>query len=999
MKTSVTLLLTFTLASAFARPLQLASQIDPSVSPPDSASGDSFVPVVSADGRFVVFSSTADNLALTASNTPFHPAFLLEYNVYLRDRASNTTILVSASLNGLDVGDGSCFADGISTNNQFVLFEGDAENLVATDTNMASDVFLRDVISGTTTLVSVNTNGVAGNKNSYGAVMTPDGRYVAFTSDASDLVANDTNGIADVFVRDLQSGTTVCASPGAISTGSFTLASHSDAQAITPDGRYVAFYSSATNLITGGRLAGEVYVRDMVAGTTLWASSDARTLFKTVAGSTNAVSCNPRLSDDGNYVGFAVCTNSLTAAAPRAIVLRYDRSTGLTDLVHTNAYLVSPSFEEASSVQMTPDGRFIAFVANVTGASGTNTAIYRWDAQSGVTTLVSENLANTLPPPATCDSPAISDDGNFVAFISDAVGLTTNNISTNTHVYLRDIQAGTTYLLDVDTNGAGAGVDSLTIPAISADGMNVAFESGQGNLAMNDSNRGSDIFLHGTNDVPTELISVRNPALPCRTPNGYMSPSVQTISADGRYVIFASQADNVAASDTNEWRDVFVRDLFTGSNSIVSVGVSGVPGNGASYEPAISGDGRYVVFSSTATNLGANDTNNASDVFVRDLQSHTTSFISVNSTGSGIGSKDSYSPMISMDGRFVLFLSKANNLVSGAFTGTDNLFLRDRQSGVTYALTTAGHVCSAMSFDGHFIAFTDTAGSSAGRIYVWDSLLARRVATNSTVPTITKMAISPDGNRVAYHAGSGSVSLRVWNRALSQDSVIMAGTPVSSPGLRFSADSRWLVHSMMSSGVSQVYLYDFGAQTSRLVSHVSGLPTTAASGSSDSPDINADGRFVIYRSSATNIVAGDANEVPDIFLYDTLTGGNTLLSASSWSSGSANNRSYMPSFSTDGRMLVFCSWASDLVAGDFNRNSDLFGLGLLYADLGADGGKPKLSWPANPGENYAVEYKDDLSDYAWHPLSGTVIVTGNKAELTDETLSSGRRFYRIMATE
>jgi len=130
-------------------------------------------------------------------------------------------------------------------------------------------VFVRDLVNGTMILVSANTNGVGGNGDSYSSVMTPDGRYVAFTSVASDLVAVDTNGIPDVFVRDLQSGTTRRVSVGAMSAGATTFANTSDSPAITPDGRYVAFYSLATNLVPGVGVAGEVYVRDLLAGNTI----------------------------------------------------------------------------------------------------------------------------------------------------------------------------------------------------------------------------------------------------------------------------------------------------------------------------------------------------------------------------------------------------------------------------------------------------------------------------------------------------------------------------------------------------------------------------------------------------------------------------------------------------------------------------------------------------------------------------------------------------------
>ena len=155
-------------------------------------------------------------------------------------------------------GNGDSFPTGISTNGQFALFESRASDLVAGDTNNANDIFVRDMVNGLTTLVSVNTNGTSGDwfRTARGSVMTGDGRYVAFVSTASNLAPRDTNDIADVFVRDLQAGTTTLASVGA-STNSIPPvignAISSESPEITPDGRYVAFYSNATNLVPGWR--------------------------------------------------------------------------------------------------------------------------------------------------------------------------------------------------------------------------------------------------------------------------------------------------------------------------------------------------------------------------------------------------------------------------------------------------------------------------------------------------------------------------------------------------------------------------------------------------------------------------------------------------------------------------------------------------------------------------------------------------------------------------
>src|ERR1017187_5984734 len=426
--------------------------------PQAGGSGDSGLSIISRDGRYVLFASTANNLALTNNNRFVLPR---RFNVFLRDRLATTTTLVSVNGDGNGGGNGDSFPTGISTNGRFALFESSASDLVAGDTNKAGDIFVRDVVNGLTTLVSVSTNGTSGNGASRGSVMTGDGRYVAFVSAATNLVPGDTNGIADVFVRDLQAGTTKLAGVGASTNSNPPITgtvSSSESPEITPDGRYVAFYSTATNLVPGVTTTGEIYVRDLLAGKTIWASTNVRAIFQSLYPVGNAVSCNYSISDDGQFVAFEACTNPPSSSTALGIVLRYHLPTGLTDILYTNASTPLLPFQNIHNLAMTPDGRFTAFVANIGNASGTNTAIFLWDAQTGTNTLVSARLDNSGPANGFCDSPVVSFNGQFVAFVSSATNLVTNTLAGAWHVYLRDLQTGVTQLLDADTNGVGTGV-------------------------------------------------------------------------------------------------------------------------------------------------------------------------------------------------------------------------------------------------------------------------------------------------------------------------------------------------------------------------------------------------------------------------------------------------------------------------------------------------------------------------------------------------------------
>src|SRR5204863_9687262 len=171
-----------------ASSVQAVSLADPSLPVVTGGTSDSSASVISSDGRFVLFLSSANNLVTNDDNGKF-------VDVFLRDRTNGVTTLVSVNQTGVGGGNGNSVSPAISTNGRYVVFESEASNLVANDTNGVSDVFLRDLQSGTTTLLSVNhSGGAAGNGASTSPVISADGRYVAFVSAASDLVANDTNG-------------------------------------------------------------------------------------------------------------------------------------------------------------------------------------------------------------------------------------------------------------------------------------------------------------------------------------------------------------------------------------------------------------------------------------------------------------------------------------------------------------------------------------------------------------------------------------------------------------------------------------------------------------------------------------------------------------------------------------------------------------------------------------------------------------------------------------
>jgi Tol biopolymer transport system component len=980
---------------AAAGPFELVSVPRLANSPPAGGNGDSFGVVLTPDARYLLFASTADNLILNPSTNPAPGSILQKWNAFLRDRVNGTTTLVSVNYSGTGPGNGDSVPTGVSTNGRYALFESAASDLVPGDTNGVVDVFVCDLWSNITFVVSASTNGTVGNGLCRSSTLTPDGHYAAFVSSASNLAPDTTNGIPNVFVRDLRAGVTTLASVGA-SASSANILVGSESPDISDDGRYVAFYSTATNLVPGVTKGGEIYVRDLVAGTTIHASAGAPAFF----GTSMAYCFNHILSSDGKFLAYESCTSSPPAAASApGTVLCFSLDTGLTDLVSTNAYVPTANAEEIHNLAMTPDGRFIVFVAN-TDASGT-ICIELWDAQSGVTTLISGDQNGNVPTNSVCAWPALDSAGRYVSFLSNAGNLVTNSIPDGYHLYVRDVQAGITVLADVDAGEAGSPLGPATAPRLSADGQLVAFERPDAELRTGGRYQQYDVFARDLATNTSELISAHDPTLLSPTPEGASALSSSPASPDGRFVAFASEADDLVSNDTNGFRDVFVRDRLLGTNILVSIGTNGTGADGISSEPAISTDGRYVAFSSTADNLVNSDTNGAQDVFLRDLQTGQTSLISLNASGTGSGNAASYSPAISVDGRFVLFRSLASNLTLSAPYSTENLFLRDTQAGLTYALTTGGAGAASMSPDGRFIAFIDLMLGPVlqfPKVFIWDSQLSARTFAFTMTGSSGSIAISPDGSKLACF---DNPYLKLYSRSTGGVLALAAAYGASRSGLRFSQDGRFLTYAASPSSsytTNQVYLHDLAEGTKLLVSSAFGA-VGGGNADSDSPDISPDGRFVAYRSLATNILPlAGANKVPQLFLYDRLSGTTTLLTASRVNGAPADNRSLTPVFSGDGRTLFFASWASDLVAQDFNWASDVFALSFLFVSVSTPPGSgPTLTWPARPGETYQVQFKNDLNDAEWQAVNGNIAIQGDQAQATDLAPASGHRFYRVVA--
>ena len=413
------------------------------------------------------------------------------------------------------------------------------------------------------------------------------------------------------------------------------------------------------------------------------------------------------------------------AGAGFALLLAGSVAAQSTSLVSVSGQLPN---DDAYAPAISPDGRYVAFqwYNNMTKAD-----IFLSDRLTGAIERISVS-SNEVKGDSYSYVPTPTPDVRYVAFSSWATNLVagdTNGPYPLGHdVFVRDRLNGTTERVSIGSLGQ-QGDDQSFHPAISADGRYVAFTSYATNLVAVDSNGVEDVFIRDRVAGTTELVSLDSSGAQA---NGGVSCA--SISADARYVTFYGSASNLVPGDTNGAMDVFVRDRLTGTTERVSVDSGGAQGNKDSYGGPISPDGRYVAFHSTAKNLVSGDTNGKIDVFLRDRQTGTTERLSVDSGGTQ-GDGDSSDPALTPDGRFAAFQSTASNLVAGDTNGKSDIFVRDRQLGTTQRVSVdssggqgnaeSGFQGPSLSLDGRYVAFDSRAELDPADTNDYDDIYVR----------------------------------------------------------------------------------------------------------------------------------------------------------------------------------------------------------------------------------------------------------------------------------
>lgn len=910
---------------------------------------------ISGDGRFLVFVSAATNLAAGDSND--------KDDVFLHDRMAGTTIRISQSATG-EQGDDDSGSPVISEDGDHVAFESLASNLVFDDTNNSQDIFLFHRLTGQIEMLSLSPEGIPGDGHSGRAGLSGAGRYVVFASAAANLVSNDRNGLQDVFLRDTELKSTTRLSVGRAGVESDGL---SDRPAISRDGRYVAFHSAGATLVPNDRNgAFDVFVYDRETSQLELASQTSSGLRG------NDDSAHPSISADGRFVAFQSWASNLEAGDANfaSDVFLRDRQESLTRRISVGNNRAAGDADSRFPF-ISADGRYVVFESAATsliqGDTGLASDIFLYDR---LATKVSKLTFNALGLPAGNDSaqPRLSGDGRFVAFQSLAFNLVPGDGNAVSDIFVLDRGAASADLLirsQGETSFAGDGVighavmqrksqsvglggtatyelrldntgqstnsfsvvgtgsqpgwkvqlfDALSAGRLIASdarsagwttpplppGSNVVLRLEVTPVAFTGSGQTLDIELKvALANSRTALDAVHavtfrpfsSPEKLCasRANDGTMAPdnsSTPSLSADGRFVAYASDASGLVANDYNASPDIFVFDRAAQRTVCVSRPADGSVANGPSENPSLSRDGRFIAFQSRAGNLVPKDTNGRDDIFVKDRILGTIQRVSVASDNAQ-ASRGSQRPVISGDGQAVAFESLAENLTALDGNQSWDIFVHHRTTGQTICASRAPNgetgngdsLGAAISADGRYVAFDSYASNlvpqdtnNATDVFVFD-------VSAQTLELVSKTQTGAGGNGPSSHASISADGRHVLFASTADD--LVAG------------DTR---------KVRDLFLYDREQrQLKRIETELTGFGHT----------LSPNGRWIGFTAEAPNHFLNQTNRFGGVFLYEIQSGLLTQMSRTR-DDVSGNDHSQSVAFSADGRYVAYASWAPNL---------------------------------------------------------------------------------------
>lgn len=1014
----------------------------------ESAAAACASPSVSADGRYVVFVSAAGNLHPLADNG--------KQNVFVRDRRNAVTLLVSIDPSRTDAGNGDSYSASISTNGRFVAFESRAGNLAPDDSNQAADIFVRDMVEHTTTLISRSVeDGHSGNGPSVTPSITPDGRYVLFESRAEDLAQEDGNGASDVFLYDRLN-----MSCRAITLNTDGVTASPQPLRIVPDrakpvmsrdGRIVVFQSMCANLVSNYTPVKipDIYIRDVTAGVTRLISSPQD---ESAEDWTNAYwHLDTPISADGVKILFAAQPGGGRGIGFWTI---YNRATGeKTPLVpNTNGERVGAKTFIPPAIS--DNGRWAVFACSADDLVNNDTHqgvdIFMRDLVEGEIYLISDTEYWEGHDNSDIMPPRISGNDRYVAYQSRRSGLL---------VY--DRQSGETVVV--------ADSAPVQMPVFSPGGGWLAFVASPSNMPGDDPNPELNVYIRNLDTGENELVSMADQRILGVTASGGDGLTTTRFALAEDIVAFESQAYNLVEEQTGGEMNLYTAQLSGGGVSLVGRNQDGTPAVKSDFQNwCLSEDGRLLAFESDGSNMVAHDTNGMTDVFVRDLVTGTNCLISRGLNGAADG--PSSHPVVSPNGRWVAFESAATNLVTNSLYCSNNIYVIDIQNETTYLasdmqpayLHDAGKPYKPLAVnDEGDVAFTTVNSRDSERLFFYDMALTNLTWVKSDnfdlrFNYVEEINSTPQLTKIAFFTWE-NICIFSGIQTNGELELLKVGERGDYEPL-LSDNGEWIVYlgdrSSVGSRADQLIIENLETSEDEFVSwnHDN---TELGDRDSYAPSVSADGRYVAFQSLASNLVPNDTNGVFDVFLRDVVADTTSLLSVNRSGAGSGDYPSFNPIISPDGRIVVFESEATDLVEGDFNQSKDIFVARINAGDSDNDGlpddweltyfggidqngegdfdqdGIPNgaeyragtnptleasllevititrlggesttVIWNAVEGKTYRVQYKDSLTESEWQWLSDEVVATSSRAAVVDDSVSdSTRRFYRVVLIE
>lgn len=794
------------------------------------------------------------------------------------DLISQTGIATPIDTNGSSV-----IAGGVSNDGRYVLVSSRASNLVAGDTNHATDLFLYDHTLGSLERVSVADDEAQANAATEGrADLSADGRYVVFTSRATNLVAANTQGVAQVFLRDRVAQTTTLISRRADGSAG---AADSGSPRISADGRYIVFASTSTFVATVPTMGlGNIYRYDRITG--------ALEIVSVAADGTpgDRDSDTPHLSADGRYVAFHTLATNLVPAGTNAAEKIVLRDTIGNSNVEASAIPLGGQSDSprrlATGTALSADGRYVLFnTALALDAADVNDKVdgFRFDRVTQTILHVTREDGGDISPSQGYEATGLSAAGDRIVMGKRNTSLA--GTSNETLHYLR-----------VLASGKVTPVKPLAGWVNAYDRTDDCQIAGNGTVAYCTSR--SYRLVSGVSDVFRSDLTADDGAritlsLPDPVAAANEGSHEADVSQDGRFVVFSSFASNLTADDANSAADVFLRDRLTGTTTRISRMMTGgeAPCGGA--QPRITPDGRYVVFSGCNLLIDPRLWGNVgTQVFRYDRLAGQLQVVSLNSDGI-ICSSTCRTPSISDDGDVVAYIHSAGMaglrlIVRRISTGATEVANQTVGGGAT---TTFIEEDAQISGDGRFVLFTagapnlvagDTNGVMDVFAYEVGVGTVTRVSVDASAGQLDRpsrfLGVSHDGSRVLLANADPvcpTTSLRLHDRVSGEITCIGNDLPdgeifnysADSAALSASGDRVAFTTSLPGGATAQAaLLYDHPNQ------RVYRVTPPALNGDVRQPRLDANGKFLVFTSTSGTLVANDGNDaIRDAFIAERLT--------------------------------------------------------------------------------------------------------------------------------